>query len=1279
MATVWGAYKYRDAYYGQRLGINLGVSGTTITAWYYAQNTGSVYQTYNLTRTGAVTGAVSVSWNCGSACTTNINTATKAGSRGSTYTFGASMPMFWGATLSVSGVSIKVPAVAPSKPAKPTITAESPTSAKASLSAAPAANGASITNYRWEFEGKGQYSSGTTRSQTATGLTPGASYRVRVYATNSAGSSAWSDWSASVTLGVLAPTSVPIPTLTRVSDTSTTLSWTAASTSERPWTTVEILRETWNKTSKTWGSPEAIASVAGSVTSYTATGQSADNVYRYSLRVINSGGTTTGGTVWIRTTPAAPTGLVATKAANNADIVVAGTANEQGFTAGGAYTYEWQDNPGGTGWVDVAGTTSTPSRTFVGPSADQTHQYRSRAKIGALAAGSPVLPSAWSAPSNVVQLQAPPLAPTLVAPAANASLNRAQAIPFSWVHNAVDGSKQTAAEFAWRPNSSAAWTVVPITGAAASYTLPAPNASYAAAEWRVRTKGADPNFGPWSTARVFRTSASPVVTITAPVDPLNTSMVTASWTYSAADSAPAQSYALELYRGAVSAANLVESTVVNAPALSTVFAQLVDNETTYTLRIRATNNVGLTGGWASRTFTTDFPFPFGAEINANWDRKTGSNLISFSPVPQNFAPPIKTDGAVNVPVYTNASTRQRGTTSWVSNDSGRITVDANQSVPQKHPLGITTCNKLSFARAAVVEPLAVRDAFGLYGAGGSTEYRYGVWMFAPFDGLLGVVAKGSEIATAAGTPLPANQWTFVESATTFAPGSGTASPFAAVRLAPGEAIPADAATLRPAKAVYTSSKLYADDSYLVTRPTNLQFTDNKLYFDSALPGDNAYFGVTKQGWVTAEPLAGGAAVPNNAPISVYMTGSIAVTAYAPLTSFIPSGYFDGTYNDDPDLTPQWVGTANQGPSRVLGRAVPGWSNGAGAAAILSHLADGKPAVRVIPNAHTPGSAYASASIPSALRSGGHAVANLYLPESQKGSLDASARALWVTSPTQRTGVAERANETGYYAQSLPYTALSSTYQLRLGNGADAGCGDTYWSDVSLYAQEYFGPWVDPAAQLPIVSLDVQRRWNDGPWETIARNLPADSAFTDYLPPTSGTVCYRTVTWSSLGTNYNGPEICQVFENATLPCPDRSGATDVLQHAWINFGAEFSLSALATLGLSIESPTLGKEDVVLHRFSGQSYPVQYVGEGLTEVVAINFVAGPDKVDGEALSTAPDWRVVADHLGPLFYRDYLGAYFPVSMGTLSFKNLGRGYWQISGQLRRIECQVNTVEGS
>ncbi|MCZ4148461.1 hypothetical protein BZG21_28815, partial [Escherichia coli] len=140
---------------------------------------------------------------------------------------------------------------------------------------------------------------------------------------------------------------------------------------------------------------------------------------------------------------APPTNLVAKR--QGADVVLtwslAGVRKHQGVEV-----WITADGVDGTS-RDVLFVAGTTSWTHASPDPTKTYQYRLKTGVWATASTEtgPDLWSAFSARSNVVQLLAPPNAPTGLVPSATA-VDGMDSIAFNWVHNSVDTTSQTAYE-----------------------------------------------------------------------------------------------------------------------------------------------------------------------------------------------------------------------------------------------------------------------------------------------------------------------------------------------------------------------------------------------------------------------------------------------------------------------------------------------------------------------------------------------------------------------------------------------------------------------------------------------------------------------------------------------------------------------------------------------------------------------------------------------------------------------------------------------------------------
>lgn len=412
----------------------------------------------------------------------------------------------------------------------------------------------------------------------------------------------------------LPPRQPPSASVARVSDTQHTVSWTASydsASGAQPWTGVYV--ERWDNVSNAW---YQIATVGWDVTSYSDTSTRADRIYQYRVRAYNPAGTSAYTTTsTIRTTPAAPSNVSAVK--SGADIVVSWTDNATAETSFDVY-----DDAAGTGsWVKTGLGANVTTWTHPAPDPAKTHRYKVRAVNST--------GSAESAFSATVQLQAPPNAPTgLTAPAV---FDATTAQTFSWSHNPVDTSAQTAYEIQYRLKGAGTWST---TGKIASGTS---SRSFAANffangkeyEWQVRTWGAHATASAWSATATFVTSAKPTATIQAPGATVNGSVVTVSWTYFDAESTAQAASKVTLTSGGET---LYSETIVGANTSRAIPVDLKDG-VSYTVTVEVQDGSGLWSSVASRAFTVDFAEPHKPEVSGVWDRETGSVVLTITNPP----------------------------------------------------------------------------------------------------------------------------------------------------------------------------------------------------------------------------------------------------------------------------------------------------------------------------------------------------------------------------------------------------------------------------------------------------------------------------------------------------------------------------------------------------------------------------------------------------------------------------------------------------------------------
>ena len=281
----------------------------------------------------------------------------------------------------------------------------------------------------------------------------------------------------------------------RSTDRAAVVSWATPSAGEgNPFTAFYIERSV---NGGEYGRATHIASTTA--TSWTDTGTSAGNYYRYRVRAENgslTSGWTNSGYVYM--TPNAPANVVATK--DGADIVVSWVNRGNG-------TYTTTIFEGNT--VVKAGIGSgTTSFRVVSPSTTVPHTYT----VAHVAGG---LTSSTTA-ANTVQIAVPPNAPTGLAP--NGEPQPAgDTARLSWTHNPGDNSEQTGYMLGWRRSTSTGYTWVERRGTSAGvYDLPASAATAGTVYWTVATWGEHATLGAYAPEARFDVVARPTVTVTAP-------------------------------------------------------------------------------------------------------------------------------------------------------------------------------------------------------------------------------------------------------------------------------------------------------------------------------------------------------------------------------------------------------------------------------------------------------------------------------------------------------------------------------------------------------------------------------------------------------------------------------------------------------------------------------------------------------------------------------------------------------------------------------------------
>lgn len=445
-----------------------------------------------------------------------------------------------------------------------------------------AVNGVSVGGTQYFGAGAGTITLGSWAVSTAQQVT------FAIGATGTMGLGGPTSLTAQITRALpAAPTGLAVA---RNSDSSQSLGWTR----QAVYSSVVIQR---TSSDGTWTGWQQVGVAPGNAFSFTDTTTVANRRYVYRV----AGRTAAGQSAWsnqaqIDTTPSVPTGVTAVRDGLSIVVDAAGRAPY-------ATSFDVQD-----GSTVIASAVSLPF-THVSPDPAEPHTYTVRARIGSLV-------SAWSSPSNTVQLVAPPLAPSNLAP--NGSVVEAGAVAFSWMHNPVDASPQSEYEFRYRVPLGAWTTLSGTTASSLSLMMPA-----SVWEWEVRTKGQHPDWSPWSATALVTGASAPGVAVTQPDEVWSASELDLAWSWFQAEGRPQSAWEYELFEGGV----LVERRGGSGSKTTVSPVQRV-RPGSWMVRVRAATG-DLWSGWASHTFVVEFVPPAPPEISGVWDDNQGGVALTL--------------------------------------------------------------------------------------------------------------------------------------------------------------------------------------------------------------------------------------------------------------------------------------------------------------------------------------------------------------------------------------------------------------------------------------------------------------------------------------------------------------------------------------------------------------------------------------------------------------------------------------------------------------------------
>lgn len=424
-----------------------------------------------------------------------------------------------------------------------------------------------------------------------------------------------------LTLPVLkvAPATPSPVSAVRNTDTQATVSWTQPAPATNGDPTSHTVRKSTN------GGAFDAGTVISPATSL-AVAIAANQKVVFGVRAGNAAGSSawSADSAPIYTTPAAPTGLVATKVgsdiqlawANNVGFSEYQTEIEHGVDVAGVVTWD--------GSILATKSSGVGTHTHSAPNPAQRHVYRARAKNTAVGA----LTSAWVT-SNVVQLLTAPAKPSVGSPAA--FQDRAATFRFAWTHNPIDSSAQTKRQTRYSTNGGSSWTTsakTPSTDQFVDYA----GGTFSANQqvlFQVRTKGSydsgsdgDASYSPWSDSVTVTFKSKPVATISSPANASTYTQAALSVVlgFSQPESATFVSATIGLYNAAGTV--LLEQIVSNTLA-GTAFTTRLADQTSYTIKATVTDSNGITSALVSSAFSVDYTEPVPPRISVDYLDDTG--------------------------------------------------------------------------------------------------------------------------------------------------------------------------------------------------------------------------------------------------------------------------------------------------------------------------------------------------------------------------------------------------------------------------------------------------------------------------------------------------------------------------------------------------------------------------------------------------------------------------------------------------------------------------------
>lgn len=289
-----------------------------------------------------------------------------------------------------------------------------------------------------------------------------------------------------------APTSVAV---SRISDTSTKVSWVNHADAGNPYETLTLQRSV---NGGAWVTVSS--SISGSATSYT-NGTAANQKVRYQIRANNDAGSSGfAASGYLYTSPLSPG--AASRADSGADQVITWSNTGMGYTEYVTEIIGYKNDI----LVGVLGSVATGITTYTHLASAGTNPYTSgdRWKYTArhkTSTGTALYSPETAFTSETAGVTSPPLAPTGLDPNGG-QIDPTKVNTFKWTFNPTDTSGQAQFQIRHRLVGAGSWTTESVvTSGTKSWNLPVNTYTNGDnVEWQVTTKGSDATWSPWSSS-----------------------------------------------------------------------------------------------------------------------------------------------------------------------------------------------------------------------------------------------------------------------------------------------------------------------------------------------------------------------------------------------------------------------------------------------------------------------------------------------------------------------------------------------------------------------------------------------------------------------------------------------------------------------------------------------------------------------------------------------------------------------------------------------------------